>query len=185
MMFQTKDQVFWLTYEEPLKIELTIAETDYDYAQEFKTIQVTRKLEDNYYPTPALLVAEINKEIGYAMVDIAIERKGTEKLWNFFEYSPDDGLVQFNSKKNFKILLDANILKMFHLPNQWLTDSCIGTEEVVLKTYKRNHLYVHCDCLDYYYMNNNVSDIIKVVKKKSKPDEKTIISVQNLQYYAI
>ena len=142
-------------------------------------------MENNYYPTPALLVAEINKEIGNAMVDIAIERKGTEKLWNFFEYSPDDGVVQFNSKKNFKILLDASILKMFHLPNQWLTDGCIGTEEVVLKTYKRNHLYVHCDCLDYYYINNNVSDILKVVKNTSEPDEKTIITIQNPQYYAI
>ena len=164
---------------------MTIAETTYDHTREFRTIEVSRKLENNYYPTAALLVAEINKEIGKAMLEIAIERKGTETLWNFFEYSSIDGYVKFNGKKNFEILLDANILKMFHLPNEWLVHHTAGAEPVVLKTYKRNYLYVHCDCLDYYYINNSVCDIIKVVKNDSEPDEKTIISVQNPQYYAI
>ena len=185
LMFRTKGHFFNLKRDETLKIELTIAETTYDHTQEFRTIEVSRKLENNYYPTAALLVAEINKEIGKAMLEIAIERKGTETLWNFFEYSSSHGYVNFNGKKNFEILLDANILKMFHLPNKWLVHHTAGAEPVVLKTYKRNYLYVHCDCLDYYYINNSVCDIIKVVKNDSEPDEKTIISVQNPQYYAI
>ena len=184
-MFSMEKMIYYLDWDNPLIIELVIAPTENDPNQHFRTLQVSKRLTNNYFPTPSLLVAEINKEIGKAMVEIAIERNASEKIWNFFSCHAESGYVSFNKRKGFDILLDPAILKMFHLPNDWLEGNTAGTHPAVMKTYKRNYFYVHCDCLDYYYLNSNVSDIIRVVKNESEPDEKTIISVQNPQYYAV
>jgi len=93
--------------------------------------------------------------------------------------------LRFVGKRGYYVKLDSEILKMMHLPNRRLIDSVTGTTAVVLKTAKRTHFFIHCDCLDYHYINNNVSDIIKTVANSAQNEERVLLSFQDPHYYAV
>ena len=54
-----------------------------------------------------------------------------------------------------------------------------------MKSYKRNHLYIHLDCLDYHYINNIASDLVKVVPNSAALDEKLQLTFSDPHYYAV
>jgi len=73
-----------------------------------------------------------------------------------------------------------------NLPDKWLTnESIVATSPTIMKPYTRKHFYVHCDCLDYHYINNNVSDLLKIVTNNAKIDEKVLQSFLDVQYYPV
>ena len=54
-----------------------------------------------------------------------------------------------------------------------------------MKSYSRNHLYIHLDCLAYHFINNIVSDLIKVVPNTATLDEKVQLTFNDPHYYAV
>ena len=73
-------------------------------------------------------------------------------------------------------------LKLLHLPNINLTDFVTGTLAVIMKTYKRNHLYVH---LDYHDINKQTSHLIKVLPNSAGIDEKLQLTFSDPHDYSV
>ena len=117
-----------------------------------------------------------------------MERKSTDPYHAFFSLNKDgNGLVKFEQLPGFEMQLDVEMVKFLNLPldASWLIQTVIGSKAVVMKPLKLGHLYIHCDCLHYHYINNNVSDFIKAVTNNATVGEKVIMTFDSPHYYAV
>jgi hypothetical protein len=167
---------------EPLKIPLSIGKAPEENRQ-WPTFEAGQRLQHNYYPDIDSLVKELNQVLTHLKVDIAKQRNSSTAEFAFFDVK--NNVVTFHEKESFTVLLSTGLLKMMHLPSSWLTKSVVGSQAVTMKTYKRSHFYIHLDCLDYHYINNNVSDLIKVVPNSAALDEKLQLTFSDPHYYAV
>ena len=181
-VFHTATTDYNLTSTEPLKIPLAIIRAE-DEDIPWKNYEASKRLQNNYYPTITSLIKELNDVLADLKLDIAKQRKSSTKGFKFFSVSDD--VVKFAGKDGFAVLLSTGLLRLLRLPISWLTTSTTGTGAVVIQSYKRSHLYVHLDCLDYHYINNNVSDLIKVVPNNAALGEKVQLTFSNPHYYAV
>ena len=128
----------------------------------------------------------MNKALELAMSDIAKQRESSTLPFTFF--SDDKDIVTYHNKRGFYVQIDPDVLRMMHLPTKlWLPDheSIIATDATTMKPYKRSHFYIHCDCVDYHYINNNVSDLIKTVTNNAALDEKVLLTFHDPHYYVV
>jgi hypothetical protein len=181
-VFGTVSETFTLSFTEPLKIQLLIAKAE-DENLPWKTFVGSKRLKNNYYPDISSLVKELNEAVAVCNVDIANQRMSSTVPHAFFDVHQD--VVKFSGKEGFTVLLSTNLLKMMHLPSSWLINSVTGTQAVVMKSYRRSHFYIHLDCLDYHYINNNVSDLLKIVPNNAAIDEKLQLTFSDPHYYTV
>ena len=150
----------------------------------FRTFTASTKLRYDYYPTVKSLVEDLNTVLEGAQADIIKDRKGSSIIHTFFSVG-DDNIVKFKGRTGYSVLLDSDVQKMMSLPTTWLSASVNGSLATVLKSYKRGHFYIHCDCMDYHYINNTVSDLLRSIVNSAEVDEKVILSFQDPRYYAV
>jgi hypothetical protein len=181
-VFRTSADKYTLEYDKPLKIGVSIMPAE-DKDIKWPTYELSRQLQNNYYPTIKSLIDELNAVLIDLKVEIGRQRNSSTKEFTFF--SVNDNVVKFTGTSGFSLLLSNSLLKLMHLPSSWLTKSISGSLPVIMKTYKRSHLYVHLDCLDYHYINNNVSDLLKVVPNNADLDGKELLTFSDPQYYAV
>jgi hypothetical protein len=181
-VFQTNASTYLLKFTEPLKIHLSINKAE-DEDRQWPNYEATKRLQHNYYPEINSLIKELNEVLGILIIDIAKQRNSSTAAFIFFNVNND--IVNFNGKDGFTVLLSTGLLKMMHLPSSWLIKTVTGSQSVVMKTYKRSHFYIHLDCLDYHYINNNVSDLIKVVANSATIDEKLQLTFSEPHYYKV
>jgi len=182
VLFTLDDAPYVLKVDEPLRIPIYFAIAEDDDTP-WKTYESEKLLKNNFYPSIDSLITELNEVVAGLMFDIAKQRQSSTIGFTFFSVS--DNVVKFTSKAGFSILLTPGLLKLMHLPSSWLSTSKTGTEKVVVKSYRRNHLYIHLDCLDYHYINNIVSNLIKVVPNSAALDEKLQLTFSDPHYYAV
>src|SRR5271167_1374968 len=181
-IFKTSGTEFKIYFEKQLKVPINITAAEEDSSQ-WKIHESYKRLSNNYYPTISSLITELDTVCRALKLEIDTQRRSSTAAFTFF--SVENNSVKFSGKAGYSILLSTNLLKLFHLPTTWLTNSIIGSGEVVMKSYKRSHLYVHLDCLDYHYINNNVSDLIKVVSNTAAIDEKLQLTFSDPHYYSV
>ena len=149
----------------------------------------TKEMSQKYYPNVSSLVAEINKVIIAALLELSIKCGTHEMFVDFFTLDDDEStnIVTYHKKHNVKLQLSTELLSLLNLDSNkgWLSETCQGSKAVELKPYNRPHFYVHCDCIDYYYINNNVSHLIKIVNNNAKVNEKIVQSFNFPNYYVV
>src|SRR2546428_2083468 len=121
------------------------------------------------------------------MSELSRRRQSIDVPHKFFSAITLENIVRFTPKDQWEIQLEHNILKMLHFPKlDWLTTAAItGRETVIMKTVNRTHFYIHCDCLTYYYINSNVSNLLKTVPNTAPVDEKVVQSFSVPHYYRV
>lgn len=150
----------------------------------FRSYTTSTKLRYDYYPTVKSLIEDLNSVLEGAQADIMKNRKSSSVIHTFFSVG-DDNIVKFKGRAGYSVLLDSEVQKMMSLPTTWLSSSVNGSLTTVLKSYKRGHFYIHCDCMDYHYINNAVSDLLRSIGNSAEVDEKVILSFQDPRYYAV
>lgn len=181
-VFQLGALTFHIKFTESLRIPISIIEANDDDTP-WKNYEASRRLRNNFYPTITSLVEELNGVVAESMLDIATRRKSSTKSFTFF--SVQNNIVKFEGKDGFTVLLSTGLLTLMNLPSSWLTKSVMGSIAVIMKSYKRSHMYVHLDCLDHHYINNNVSDLLKVIPNSAATDEKVLLTFSDPHYYAV
>jgi hypothetical protein len=181
-VFQTTANLFTASFTEPQKILLSIRVAD-EEDRSWRTFEASGRLKNNFYPDISSLVIELNQVLDSLQADIAKRRNSSTKAFTFFNSQAN--IVTFSGKEGCTLILSSNMLKLLHLPNKKLTTSETGTMAVVMKTYKRSHLYVHLDCLDYHYINNQTSNLLKVLPNSAAIDEKLQLTFSDPHYYAV
>ena len=161
-----------------------IPQSPKERAVKFRTFTASTKLRYDYYPTVQSLIEDLNSVLEGAQADIIKGRKGSSIIHTFFSVG-DDNIVKFKGRDGYSVLLDSDVQKMMSLPTTWLSSSVNGSLSTVLKSYKRGHFYIHCDCMDYHYINNTVSDLLRSIANSAEVDEKVILSFQDPRYYAV
>ncbi len=147
------------------------------------TYSASTRLRQDLYPNLSALITDLNSVLEKAQTDIIKDRKGSTLIHTFFSVA-DDNIVKFKHREDFEILLDLDVQKLMFLPTQ-LTKTVEGTAPTILLHGKRHLLYVHCDCLDYHYINNNVSDLLKIIHNNAEVDEKVFLNFSDPNYYAV
>lgn len=171
-----------ILYTEELRIKLKFHPSD-DVQREWGTFEASKYLKNNYYPTLSFIIDELNETLTGLMLDIGKQRKNSSKPFTFFSHRNE--IVTFTGKEGSKVLLGTGLLKLLHLPIAELDKSVTATSAVELKPYNRTHLFVHLDCLDYHYVNSNVSDLIRVVPNAAALEERMQLSFPDPRYYAV
>ncbi len=57
-----------------------------------------------------------------------------------------------------------------NLTSTTLHEYATSSKSVVMKESKRSYFYIDPDCLDYNYISNNVSDLIKIMPNIAEKD---------------
>lgn len=179
-VFQTTFSVYNFK-ENTLRIPLTITVAEDNKNLKWDNFESSARLQSNYYPTIGALIKDLNKVLSELIISIAMQRHSSTLSFTFF--SLQDDVVTFTNKPAYTVVLSVNMLKLLHLPN--LSKTVTGSEPVVMKEHKRSHFYIHLDCLDYHYINNNASDLLKVVPNTAAIDEKLQVTFTNPYYYNV
>jgi hypothetical protein len=182
-IFKTSTLQLQLNYNEALAVPLTITVAEDHPNIRWRSAQSKGHLPYDFYPTSTSLINQLNEVIMKLKVDLDTQRKASNSDFTFF--SLNDGVVTYSTKAGYKVLLSPALLKMMHLQNDWLVNNVTATKTFIIQSYKRNHLYVHLDCLDHHYINNNVSDLIRVVPNNAPLDEETQVAFQDPRYYSV
>ena len=180
--FQTVFKSAFLVYnvENVLKIPLTTT-LAVDKNLPWGNFEASARLQNSYYPNISSLIKDLNKVLAELIISVAMQRHSSTLSFTFFTL--EDDIVTFTNKPAYSVVLSVNMLKLLHLPN--LSKTVTGKEAVVKKEHKRSHFYIHLDCLDYHYINNNVSDLLKVVPNTAAIDEKLQVTFTNPYYYSV
>src|SRR3981189_98875 len=105
---------FNLLFTEPLKIPISIIQAE-DADSSWKNYEVSKRLRNNYYPTIAYIVDELNEVLSDLKLDIVKQRNSSTSGFTFF--SLKDGVIKFTGKDGFTVLLSSGILKLMNLPS--------------------------------------------------------------------
>ena len=68
---------------------------------------------------------------------------------------------------------------------EWIASKTVGSAPYVVKPKSRSHFYIHCDCLEYHYINNNVSRILRTIVNTAAINERAFLSFDNPRYYRL
>ena len=149
----------------------------------------TKEMSKKYFPNVSSLVTEINRVIIEELLEISRKRGSHEMYVDFFTLDEGTNIVTYQKKANFRLQLSMELVSLLNLDNSsdkgWLSETCQGSKGVVLKPHNRTHFYVHCDCIDYHFINNNVSHLIKIVNNNAQINEKVVQSFSFPSYYAV
>ena len=149
----------------------------------WRTYSASTRLRYDFYPNVSSLITDLNSVLELAQTDISKDRKSSTIIHTFFSVN-EGNIVKFKGKEGFEVLLDSDVQKMMFLPTS-LTRTVQATASTILMPGKRHLLYVHCDCLDYHYINNNVSDLLKIIHNNAEVDEKVFLNFSDPHYYAV
>src|SRR5271154_6349864 len=149
----------------------------------WRTYSASTRLRYDFYPNVSSLITDLNSVLELAQIDISKDRKSSTIIYTFFSVN-EGNIIKFKGKEGFEVLLDSDVQKMMFLPTS-LTRTVQGTASTILMPGKRHLLYVHCDCLDYHYINNNVSDLLKIIQNNAEVDEKVFLNFSDPHYYAV
>jgi hypothetical protein len=181
-VFGTEKSIYQLEFDKTaLRVPITISETlESGYWPE---IHLTTNLSDNFYKDVSALVADINSILAGLKQELDKQRNASGVAHAFFAVREDE--VKFLEKQGYTVTLSPYLSNLMNLSTTTLHASTTSSKAVVMKESKRSHFYIHLDCLDYHYINNNVSDLIKVVPNKAEKDEKLQVTFQDPHYYAV
>jgi hypothetical protein len=137
------------------------------------------------YANPTELVHHLNQVLRNLQQKIIIERPGLRVQERFFYIV--DGNASYYSQPGFSVKLHVTILKILRLPIQeWLTETIKYPKgKASIKRDSRDYFYIHCNSLDYHYVDNKISDLLKVVANTAVEGKKTLLTFSSPQYYAL
>jgi uncharacterized lipoprotein YajG len=163
-----------------IRIPISITVAKERMAQQYES---SGRLKHRFYSTTDSLIANVNDVLVDLMRNINKQRNVSNRPFHFF--SVNDDIVTFTVKEGYEVLLTPRLLRLMHFPTSWLTTTASGTGKAIMHSYQRSHFYIHLDCLDYHYINNSVSDLIKVVPNTAALDEKVLLTFHEPQYYSV
>jgi hypothetical protein len=180
-VFGIAQSIYQLDFEKALRVPITISEAvESGYWPE---IHLTRNLAHNFFKDVAELVIDINGILADLKQDLDKQRNASGVAHAFFTVKDDE--VTFLEKQGYTVTLSPYLAKLMNLSTTTLHASATSSKPVVMKESKRSHFYIHLDCLDYHYINNNVSDLIKIMPNKAEKDEKLQVRFHDPHYYAV
>jgi hypothetical protein len=144
----------------------------------------TKSIPKEFYFDAKSFIGDLNETLAMCQNEVAMKRNSSTVVHTFFSVGADN-VSKFTPKTGFEVKLDADMLKMMLLPDGVLAQTTVATGPTTLKSEKRHHFYVHCDCLDYYYVNNQVSNIIKTVTNHAEVGEKVVLNFDNPPYFHV
>jgi len=171
-----------LLFSEPLRIPIYFMLSP-QIENLWKDYEASKRMPNIFYSSVNALCDELNKVLMELHLEIGQKRLSSTEKHDFFLRNEDKG-VSYIRKKNFTVLLSVGLSKLLHLP-RLLPNYVDSTEAVALKPHRRTHYYIHLDCLDYHYINNNVSDLIKVLPNTADEDEKVMLTFNDPHYYPV
>ena len=85
------------------------------------------------------------------------------KQKSFFSHAND--VITIDPPNRFEVKLHPHVYRLLKVADtaEWIASKTVGSAPTVLKPKSRSRLYIHCDCLEYHYINNNVSRILRTI----------------------
>jgi hypothetical protein len=182
-VFGTAQSIYQLDFEKaPLRVPITISEA-VEQDLPWPDMHLSKNLSNNFYTSVFALVTDINSVLAGLKQDLDKKRKASGIPHTFFGVKNDG--VAFFEKQDYTVTLSSYLAKLMNLSSTTLHGSTTSSKPVVMKESKRSHFYIHLDCLDYHYINNNVSDLIKIIPNKAEKEEKLQVTFHDPHYYTV
>ena len=148
------------------------------------TIQYESKsyLWRNIYKDVSHLISDLNDAFNTMVTNIMWQQHRTAFINPPKLELDNKQVVKFITSENYKLKLESTMLNILHLKDTETDQK--GTSPLVLSLPSCEYLFVNTDLISHF-VNNEYSELLRVINNDAMNNHKSMQSFKKLQYYSI